>query len=142
MQGKEGEGRGGEGEGRLKSRNIKAFPAAELSHVRGLVPSLGEAAGPGAAEGILKRGRLPEILGGAGGVQAESFCLEAGFETCLSEESGRGGWGPVVSCRAGGQESGPPSDAGGPGWWEACGRASPVSQRRETWAFHGNASSF
>lgn len=72
MQGKEGEGRGGEGEGRLKSRNIKAFPAAELSHVRGLVPSLGEAAGPGAAEGILKRGRLPGILGGRGGVQAES----------------------------------------------------------------------
>lgn len=53
-----GRGRGGGAEGRSEiSRNIKAFPAAELSHVRvasSLIPSLGEAAGPGAAEGILK----------------------------------------------------------------------------------------
>lgn len=58
--------------------------------MRGLVPSLGEAAGPGAAEGILKRGRLPGILGGRrGGGAGRELCLEAGFETCLSEESGR-----------------------------------------------------
>lgn len=63
-----GRGREGpEGGGAEISRNIKAFPAAEQSTVT-CVQHLSSHSfvGPGAAEGILKRGRLPGILGVGG----------------------------------------------------------------------------
>lgn len=127
MEGEEGGGGGG---GALKSRNIKAFPAAELSHVRGpvpLVPSLGEAAGPGAAEGILKRGRLPGILGRrGGGPQPERFVSRQVLKPCPPRR-GSGQKGPLVSRWAGGQAPGPPSYSSPPVAASSVIRRSPKS---------------
>lgn len=125
-----GEGRGGRGaEGRSEiSRNIKAFPAAEHSHVRAassLIPSLGEAAGPGAAGGILKRGRLPGILGV--GAAVRELSLQAGFETFPSKESVRaeGASGQLL----GRWPRARTTQLLGAHWWEA--RAGPAQLSRE-----------
>ena len=89
MQGKEGEGRGGGGGGASEIPQHQSLPRRRAQS-RARPRSF---AGPGAAEGILKRGRLLGTLGGsgggAGGCASRELCLEVGFETFLSEESGR-----------------------------------------------------
>lgn len=125
--GEGGEGRGGEGGASEIPQHC--FPAAELSHVRGLVPSLGEAKAWAAGRNFKREAGCLEYWGAPGGAGRELCLWRQVLKPVSPGGEWQGGWGPVVSRRAVSRVR-PPSDAGGPGWWEACGRASPVSQRR------------